>query len=142
MTYWTFNSENYPVLSIYAIVVYILFSNIGLGSSVANRTCSSPKNYEGRETMKIISKFAVGLGLASLMVLLSACGTTARTTSYSATVVTPVTPYYTTTTTTYRTRVYRKKSCVGQTYYYQNYCPESWRNTGYRSCSPKRYYCW
>lgn len=92
--------------------------------------------------MNLISKIGMFGGVLAMFVALAACGTSTRTTSYSATVVTPVTPYYVTSSTTYRTKVYKRRACVGKSYYYQRYCPSSWKATGYRSCYPKRYNCW
>ena len=92
--------------------------------------------------MKLISKIGMFSGITAIFFALAACGTTTRTSSYTATVVSPVTPYYVTTATTYRTSVVKRRTCVGQSYYYQTFCPSNWRVTGYRSCYPKRYSCW
>ncbi len=90
-------------------------------------------------------KTTLSLSLATAAMLMAAGCTTVRQTDYvysDVTVAPASRTYVTTTTKTYTTRTIDKKYCVGQSYYYSDYCPPGWRGTGYRSCYPKRYYCW
>ena len=98
---------------------------------------------EGNLIMKLLSKIGLFCGITTACLALVACGgTTTRTTTYTANVVTPVVPYTVTTTTTYRTKVYKRPTCVDKSYYNQTYCTNSWQVTGYRNCGSKQYTCW
>ena len=91
--------------------------------------------------LKVVSRLLLAAGI---VLIAAGCATVREPTYvYSDTMVVPVDrTYVTTTTKTYTTRVFRTKYCVGQNYYYTNFCPTSWRGTGYRACYPQRYYCW